>query len=331
MAKDYYSLLGLTRSASNEEIKAAFRVAAKKWHPDVNRDKGAEAEAEAADQFKLVQAAYATLSNPSERRTYDLSNPRAGRVGQASSAEYEAARQGMGYSEWDPRTAARRAAAAGAAAGTYSSSSTGAGYARTAKQNSPSWGTGGIDEGEEPYDYAAWNAAHFGPTSAEREKYTSQRVNEAKQTGFAGFNDPKASRGTNWAHRRAARERVKEFEEEFGGKSAGTSHGAWSNDSSFNSGASAGFGGAGTGTGGFAGRSFGGGGASLGESETAHYRRYAAHFRAQKAAAERAWPMRLAVWGTILGVLLYGAKQILGPDGDRAPTVDDHSAPRQRF
>lgn len=323
MSHDYYKLLGLSRSATQQEIKAAFRVAAKKYHPDVNRGKGAEGEAEAANHFKVIQAAYATLSNPSERRTYDMTNPRAGRVPQASSAEYEAyGGGGGGYAEWDARTAARRAAAAGAAAGAASKPH-GAGYARTAKHSS-SFGRGGIEENEEPYDYAAWNAAHFGPTSAEREQYTSQRLNEAKQTGFAGYNDPKASRGENWAHRRAARERIREWEEEFGGTSHGTSHGAWANDPSFGAGpsssssssssSSGGSSGAGAGFG-YGTRPFGG--ASLGESETAHYRRYAAHFRAQKAAADRAWPFRLLFWGSVLGVVLYASKQLTKPPGAR--------------
>lgn len=214
---DYYRLLGLSRSASVDDIKAAFRVAAKKYHPDVNRDKGEKAEAEAADHFKLIQAAYATLSNPAERRSYDLTHPRAGRVAQASSAEYEAAGGGAsgGYAEWDPKTAARRAAAASSAAGRPFNA--GAGFARTAKAPH-GFGTGGVDESsEEPYiDYSQWNAAHFGPTAQERERYTAQRVKEAKQTGFSGYNDANASRGANWAHRKAARDRAKEWEEVFG-------------------------------------------------------------------------------------------------------------------
>ena len=64
--RDYYEVLGIPRSANDEEIKKAYRKLAKKYHPDRNRnDKSAEA------RFKEVQAAYDVLSDPQKRQAYD--------------------------------------------------------------------------------------------------------------------------------------------------------------------------------------------------------------------------------------------------------------------
>jgi len=64
--RDYYSTLGVPRTATEKEIKAAFRKLARKYHPDVNRDnKDAEA------RFKEVTEAYEVLGDPTKRRTYD--------------------------------------------------------------------------------------------------------------------------------------------------------------------------------------------------------------------------------------------------------------------
>lgn len=66
MAKrDYYDVLGVDKSASEAEIKSAFRKLAKKYHPDINK------EADAADKFKEVQEAYDVLGDESKRKTYD--------------------------------------------------------------------------------------------------------------------------------------------------------------------------------------------------------------------------------------------------------------------
>src|SRR5262249_48621106 len=64
--RDYYEVLGLERTATEEEIKKAYRKLARKHHPDVNPgDKGAE------ERFKELNEAYAVLSDPDKRKKYD--------------------------------------------------------------------------------------------------------------------------------------------------------------------------------------------------------------------------------------------------------------------
>ena len=63
---DPYKILGVPRTASAEDIRKAYRVLAKRWHPDTNPDKP-EAEA----RFKAVSAAYALLSDPEQRARFD--------------------------------------------------------------------------------------------------------------------------------------------------------------------------------------------------------------------------------------------------------------------
>ncbi|PLX86782.1 MAG: integrase, partial [Desulfuromonas sp.] len=66
MAKDYYAVLGVYKSASAEQIKKAYRKLAIKYHPDKNPgDKRAE------ERFKEITEAYAVLSEPEKRRHYD--------------------------------------------------------------------------------------------------------------------------------------------------------------------------------------------------------------------------------------------------------------------
>lgn len=63
--KDYYEVLGVSKTASQDEIKSAFRKLAKKYHPDVSKEENA------AEKFKEAQEAYAVLSDENKRKQYD--------------------------------------------------------------------------------------------------------------------------------------------------------------------------------------------------------------------------------------------------------------------
>jgi len=68
--KDYYKILGITRHATESEIKKAYRKMARKWHPDKNN--GSEDETKVAEaKFKEISAAYAILSDPDKKRKFD--------------------------------------------------------------------------------------------------------------------------------------------------------------------------------------------------------------------------------------------------------------------
>lgn len=79
--RDYYEILGVSKGASETEIKSAFRKLAKQYHPDINK------EADAADKFKEAQEAYAVLSDADKRSQYD-------RYGHAA---FEQSQGGGGY------------------------------------------------------------------------------------------------------------------------------------------------------------------------------------------------------------------------------------------
>jgi molecular chaperone DnaJ len=63
---DYYALLGVPRTATDAEIKRAFRKLAQQWHPDVSKDPTAD------ERFKQINEAYQVLSDPQRRQAYDM-------------------------------------------------------------------------------------------------------------------------------------------------------------------------------------------------------------------------------------------------------------------
>ena len=63
--KDYYDTLGVNKTATEAERKSAFRKKAKEYHPDVNKDPGAE------EKFKEIGEAYSILSDESKRKQYN--------------------------------------------------------------------------------------------------------------------------------------------------------------------------------------------------------------------------------------------------------------------
>jgi len=67
MGKNYYTILGIDKNASQEDIKKAYRKSALKWHPDKNRER----EEEASEKFREIAEAYDVLSDPEKKRIYD--------------------------------------------------------------------------------------------------------------------------------------------------------------------------------------------------------------------------------------------------------------------
>src|ERR1700754_668937 len=103
MAKrDYYDVLGLSKSASADDIKKAHRKLVRQYHPDVNKD-----NKQAEERFKEVQEAYDVLSDTTKRRNYD----------QFGHAGVGGGMPGGGGPGFDPAEAFRRARSGGGGAG----------------------------------------------------------------------------------------------------------------------------------------------------------------------------------------------------------------------
>ena len=83
--RDYYEVLGVSKTATDEEIKRAFRVLAKKYHPDVNKEEGA------AEKFREIGEAYSVLSDKNKRDQYD----------QFGHAAFDGANGGTGFNMGD--------------------------------------------------------------------------------------------------------------------------------------------------------------------------------------------------------------------------------------
>lgn len=93
--KDYYAVLGVEPSAGDAEIKTAYRRLARKYHPDVSKEAGAE------DQFKAVNEAYEALRDPQKRAAYDQLRARGYRPGEEFRPPPDFGRGGPGAQDFD--------------------------------------------------------------------------------------------------------------------------------------------------------------------------------------------------------------------------------------
>ncbi|KTD52099.1 DNA-binding protein DnaJ [Legionella quinlivanii] len=97
--KDYYQIMGLDRTASQDEIKQTYRKLARKYHPDVSKEPGAE------EKFKELGEAYEVLKDPEKRAKYDKYGQywkQQSEAQQQYGQDYEPQYQYAGHSDFDP-------------------------------------------------------------------------------------------------------------------------------------------------------------------------------------------------------------------------------------
>jgi len=109
MGEDLYKILGVTKKASQDEIKKSYRKLARKWHPDIN-----PGEKEAEQKFKDISRAYDVLGDPEKRKIYD----EFGEEGLQAGFDAEKARQ---YKQWQEQARTGGAGFAGQGFGRYES------------------------------------------------------------------------------------------------------------------------------------------------------------------------------------------------------------------
>src|SRR5207248_1119774 len=94
--RDYYETLGVSKTATEEEIRSAFRKLARKYHPDVAKDKKA-----AEEKFKEINEAYEVLGDPEKRKKYDQLGADWNRPGGFQPPPgWEAQQPGGGFHQW---------------------------------------------------------------------------------------------------------------------------------------------------------------------------------------------------------------------------------------